>query len=209
MVRDPVLARRLTVTVIVDVPAPLMLAGLKPTVTLDPWPDAERLIDELNPPLTAVVRVVLPEKPRVMVSDAGLALIVKSGVAPGMVSVTVVVSFVLPDVPVTVIGYVPGAALDPTAMVMLELLPAEIGFVVNPMVTPEGCPDAARVIEPENPPVAELEIVVDPLPFVLTVTELGDAEMVNPAGGGPLSALINAACGLPQPVTRSYPVTAE
>ena len=81
-----------------------MLDGLNPTVTLDPWPDAERLIDELNPPLTAVVRVVVFDDPRAMVSDVGLALIVKPGVAPGIVSVTVVVSTVLPEVPVTVIG---------------------------------------------------------------------------------------------------------
>lgn len=104
MVRLPVLARRLTVTVIVDVPAPLILAGLKPTVTLDPSPEAERLMDELNPPLTAVMSVVLPDEPRVIASDVGLAMIVKVGVAPGIVSVTVVVSTVLPEVPVTVIG---------------------------------------------------------------------------------------------------------
>ena len=104
MVRVPVVARRLTVTVIFEVPAPVMLVGLKPTVTLDPSPEAERLIDELNPPLTVVERVVLPEVPRVMVSDVGLAEIPKLGFAPGTVSVYVVVSTVLPEVPVTVIG---------------------------------------------------------------------------------------------------------
>lgn len=105
MVCVPVLARRLTVMVIVEVPAPpLMGLGLKPTETRDGTPEAERLIEELNPPLTVVVRVVLPEVPRLMVSEVGLAVMVKLGFAPGTVTLTVVVSLMVPEVPVTVIG---------------------------------------------------------------------------------------------------------
>ena len=88
----------------------------------------------------------------------------------------------LAEVPVTVIGYVPGVVLDATAIVMLVLPPAETVFVANPTVTPEGCPDAVRAIDPENPPTAELEMVVDLLWLALMVTELGDAEMSNSAG---------------------------
>ena len=92
---------------------------------------------------------------------------------------------------------------------MLVLLPAEMGLVVNPTVTPEGWPVADKVIEPEKPPVAALLIVVDPLLPALTETEPGEAEMLKPAGGGPVSAVISVAVGLPHPVTRSKPVTAE
>ena len=97
----------------------------------------------------------------------------------------------------------PGAVPDATATVMLVLFPAEIGFVVNPTVTPEGCPVADSVMEPVKPPVAALLMVVDPLLPVLTETDVGDAEMLKPAGAGPLSAVIKPAVGLPQPVTRS------
>ena len=92
---------------------------------------------------------------------------------------------------------------------MLVLLPAESGLVVNPTVTPVGWPLAANVIEPEKPPVTALLMVVDPLLPGLMETEAGDAEMVKPAGGGPVSAVIKVAVGLPQPVTRSNPATAE
>lgn len=59
MVCVPVVARRLTVMVIVELPAPPLIGfGLKPTWTRDGTPEAERLIEELNPPVTVVVRVV-------------------------------------------------------------------------------------------------------------------------------------------------------
>lgn len=105
MVGVPVAARRLTVTVIFDVPAPPLIGfGLKLTETLDGTPEAERLTDELNPPETVVVSVELPDEPRAMISEVGLAVIEKSGVVPGTVTLTVVVATVLSDVPVTVIG---------------------------------------------------------------------------------------------------------
>ena len=47
-------------------------------------------------------------------------------------------------------------------------------------------------------------MVEDPFPPVFAIErELGDAERVKPVGGGPESAAIRAACGLPHPVTRS------
>ena len=104
MVRVPLDALRLTVTVMVDEPAPVMLEGLNPTVTLEPSPEAEKLIEELKPPETETVITALFELPRGMLSEAGLALSEKSGLTPGTVSVTVVDELRLPEVPVTVIG---------------------------------------------------------------------------------------------------------
>jgi hypothetical protein len=205
IVRVPVAALLFTVMVMVDVPAPgaAMDVGLKLRVTLEPVTVPDRLTAELKPPLTAVVMVTFPVPEGETEIAVGDALRVKLGVAPGMVSVTVVVSTVLPEVPVTVMGKVPPAVPGLTVIVMLVLLPAVMGLVVNPMVTPAGWPVADKVIEPEKPPVTALLIVVDPLLPALTETELGDAEMEKPDGAGPLRAVINPAVGLPHPVTRS------
>jgi hypothetical protein len=91
MVREPVAALRLTVMVIVEVPAPVIDAGLKLTVTLDPVTVPESLMAELKPPLTAVVMVTFPVPDGETEIDVGDAVIAKLGVTPTTVSVTVVV----------------------------------------------------------------------------------------------------------------------
>lgn len=105
MVRFPTLEFLPTRTVIVDVPEPgaAIELGLKVTVCDPPCPEADKEIDELKPSETAVVIVDVPELPRATVRVAGEAPTVKFGFVPVTVSVTVVVSTVLPEVPVTVI----------------------------------------------------------------------------------------------------------
>lgn len=102
----PLLALRLTVIVMVEVPEPgaAIELGLKLTLTPLPSPEADRLMAESKPPDTAVVIVDVPELRLATVIEEGEALIVKLGVAPLEVTVsdTVVVSVVLPEVPVTV-----------------------------------------------------------------------------------------------------------
>ena len=88
----------------VAVPAPVIDPGLKPTVTPAGCPDAVRLMAELNPPLTELVMVELPEAPCASERDEGEALSAKLPDDPVTVSVTVVVATMLPEVPVTVIG---------------------------------------------------------------------------------------------------------
>ena len=74
---------------------------------------------------------------------------------------------------------------------------------LNPMVTPVGCPEADKVTPESKPPLTVLVMVELPaLPGAME-TEDGDVESVKPAGGGPVSAVIKPAVGLPQPVTRS------
>ena len=106
IVREPVAALRLTVIVMVDVPEPgaAMEVGLKLTVTREPVTAPDKPMAELKPPLTVVVMVTFPVVDRVTVREMGEALMVKLGLAPGTVSETVVVSTVLPEVPVTVMG---------------------------------------------------------------------------------------------------------
>lgn len=104
MVWFPSLAFLPTRTVIVEVPEPgaAIELGLKVTLFDPPCPEADKEIDELNPPKTAVLIVAVPELPRATLIVDGKALTVKLGLVPVTVSVTVVISTVLPEVPVTV-----------------------------------------------------------------------------------------------------------
>jgi len=104
MVWSPVLAVRPTLTVIVDVPEPgaAMELGLKVTDWALPCPVADKLMAELKPPETVVVIVTVPELFLATLIVVGDALMVKLGFVPVTVKDTVVVSTVLPEVPVTV-----------------------------------------------------------------------------------------------------------
>lgn len=90
------------VIVMVEVPEPgaAMGLGLKATVRL-PSPLSDNVIAELKPSETAVVIVDVPDAPRARVSEVGDALRVKVGFVLVTVRLTVVVSTVLPEVPVT------------------------------------------------------------------------------------------------------------
>ena len=90
----PRVALLLTVIVMFDDPVPGagMGFGLKLTVTRLPCPEADNEIAELNPFKPVVLIVEWPELPRVTVTEAGEALIVKSG---GFTLVTVRVTVVV------------------------------------------------------------------------------------------------------------------
>jgi hypothetical protein len=57
----------------VELPAPVIDAGLKPTVTPEGSPDAVRAIAELNPPVTLLVMVEEPALPCKMDTAPGEA----------------------------------------------------------------------------------------------------------------------------------------
>lgn len=95
------------VSVNLDVPEPgaAMGFGLKLPLTPDGMPVAESVIAELNPPETVVLTVTYPLFPRASELELGETEMVKAGAAGAVtVSETVVVSTVVPEVPVTVIG---------------------------------------------------------------------------------------------------------
>jgi len=102
MVRVPVAALRLVVIFIVDVPAPVRELGLNVMVTPLPSPEADKEMEESKPPVTAVVMVTFAELSRLRLTEVGEAL--KENPAEDEVTVreTVVVSVVLPEVPVMV-----------------------------------------------------------------------------------------------------------
>ena len=84
----------------------------------------------------------------------------------------------------------------------------EVGL--KPVVTPVGIPEAERETGELNDPLTVLVMVVVPDAPWATETEAGEAERVKPeVEPEPVSAAIRPALGLPQPVTRSKPVTAE
>ena len=151
-----------TVTVIVEVPEPGagMVAGLKLTVVPEGMPDAERLMAPLKPPLMVDVIVELPWLPCCTLNDDGEADSAKPG-SEVTVSVTVVVRWSPPQLPVTVMGYVPVGVLAPTLMVIVDVPEpgAEIVDGLKLTVVPEGMPDADRLIAPLKPPLMVLVIV--------------------------------------------------
>src|SRR5580700_12171234 len=63
IVYGPGVTLEATVKVSVELPAPVMDVGLKPTVTPDGWPDAPKPIAESKPPTTLLVIVDPPALP--------------------------------------------------------------------------------------------------------------------------------------------------
>jgi hypothetical protein len=202
----PRVARRETVMVSVEVPAPVIELGLKLAVTPDGKPDADKEMAESNPPVTEDVIVTVPELLRSMLIEAGDALMEKPAVVDVTVSETVVVDVVLPDVPVMVIAYVPGVVDDATVKVAVDVPAPVMEDGLKPTVTPEGWPDAVSVIAESKPPLTVLVIVALPeLPWS-TETEVGeaDSEKLGEVVEEPSSALSKPLpLGLPQPVARS------
>ena len=103
-VKVPVVAPDVTLIIIAADPAPGagIVEGLNATLTPVGTPEAVNAIAELNPPETVVVILAWPCDPRATDTLAGAAAIVKVPVGPVTVRLTVVVSVVLPAVPVTV-----------------------------------------------------------------------------------------------------------
>jgi len=86
----------------VELPPPGIDVGLKETEFWLPCPEADNEIVELKPPVTDEEIVTMPELLLAMLIDVGDALMEKPAAVPVTVRETVVVSTVLPEVPVTV-----------------------------------------------------------------------------------------------------------
>lgn len=91
-----------TEIVISELPEPGagIVVGLKATVVPEGMPEADRLIELLNPLLTVVVIVVVPWKPCATVKDDGAAPIVKF---PEAVTVSEVVPLIDPEAALIVV----------------------------------------------------------------------------------------------------------
>ena len=129
--------------------------------------------------------------------------------APIPVAVTVneteVVSVMLPEVPVTIMLYVPGTVDAATVIVMVEVPAPVIEVGLKLTVTPVGWPLAVKAMAASKPPVTELVMVLVPELPCATETDVGEAERLKPGPGElPVSELIRPLpFGLPQPLARS------
>jgi len=209
-------ARLPAVTVSLEVPDPgaAMLLGLKETLLLPPCPEADKLTAELKAPVIVVVTVTVPDELLDTVIELGDAETLRPAVTPDVtVSDTFVVCVTPPPVPVTVMLYVPAATVDATVNVAVDV--PDPGVAIDDglklTVTPLGMPEAVSATAESKPPET-VEVIVD-FPLLPAATEIAEGEADKANDGfsvdDPVSAAINPEFGLPHPVTRSYPVTAE
>jgi hypothetical protein len=144
------------VRVKVELPLPgaAILAGEKVAVTPAGNGAMLKASELLNPPDTVVVTDVVALAPLLTERVVAAVVTAKSGVLWAViVNPAVTVLTMLPLVAVTVIVYVPGAAV-PLLTDSVEPLPAVTELAENVALAPVGRPLAASEIDPVNPPVA-------------------------------------------------------
>ena len=173
----PVVAVLLAVKVSVELPLPgaAIEVGLKLAVTPVGRAETDSETAELNPPLTLVESVLLPELPWTTERLAGEALSVNVGVAAALTVRAIIMVWVTPPpVPVTVTFTVPVVAVLLAVKVRLEL-PApgaamEAGLKLA--VTPEGSPETESETAALNPPLTVVvTVLLAELPWVMLSAE--------------------------------------
>lgn len=184
MVLVPSEALEVDENVSVDLPVPVMEVGRKVAVTWAGRPLADKATAELNPPVTVLVIVVLPDLPLRTVSEVGEALRVNPPVTGAVtVRLTLVELMMVPvvSVPVMVMGYVPVAAVAATMKLTMDEPPpgAMMGLVPKVTVTPVGWPEEVRLIAELKPFTAVVVTVEVPVLPCTTETVLGEAEIVK------------------------------
>lgn len=113
----PVAVDAATVIVMVDVPAPVIEPGLKPTVTPAGWPEADKEMAELKPPVTVLVIVEFPAFPCATVTEPGDADRLNPGVdeLPARAVISAL-PFGLPQPVATSYPIVAGRPLEPVVI---------------------------------------------------------------------------------------------
>ena len=107
----------------------------------------------------------------------------------------------------------PAAVVEATTIVMVDVpepgAAMDVGLKLT--VTPVGWPVADNAMAELNPPETAVVIVDEPLLPCTTETDAGEAEMVKLGlvEVGARASMRPVPLGLPHPVTRSYPLTAE
>jgi len=175
-------------TVIADVP----VAAVEATVNVIAWgevigdgtgavtpvgrPVIEHVTAPLNPFWSVTVSVAVPAPPGAMVRAVGEAETVKPG-GPVTMSVIVVLTDTLPEVPVMVTTDDPIVAAALAENVMSEVV--VVGLVPNVAVTPVGRPDAVKVTLPLNGGTSVNVMVVVQLPPWGSVQAIGEGLIVK------------------------------
>jgi hypothetical protein len=157
----------------------VVLVGLKDAVTPAGRFEAARLTLPVNPPMsTTAIVLVCPARPGLRTTLPGVAVSVKVAVGT-TVRLIVVVSVVLPEVPVMVTVAVPRVA-EPLA-VSVKVLVVVVLVGLKDAVTPVGRPEAIRLTVPVKPDPGFTVIMLVPLVPSARLTVLGAADSVNPA----------------------------
>src|ERR1019366_8717863 len=139
-------------------------------------PPALRVTSWSKPPAGTIVIVLVPLLPCATVKVPAEDVSVKFPNA-FTVSLSVVVTLRLPEVPVIVTVAFPFVAV--ALAVRVRVLVEVAGFGLKEAVTPFGSPEAASVTSPENPLIGVMLIVLVPwLPCVM-VTAFGEAERLK------------------------------
>jgi len=140
-----------------------VLVGLNDAVTPLGRPVADKLTPPLKPFKGVTVIVLVPAPPCTMLKLLGDAASVKFGTGAGLiVRNTVTVVSKLPEVPVTVMGKAPMAAVR--VEVSVKVLLAEVLLELNEALTPLGMPEADKLTFPVNPATPVTVILL--VPFV-------------------------------------------
>jgi hypothetical protein len=164
--------------------APVAGFGLKPAVTPVGNPLALNVTPAVNPPVRAMLIVLVPVAPRLIVRLGGLAERVKFGVAT---SFTVRLIDTLrvrpPPAPVTATVAAPSVAVLDAVRVRM-LLPPVAGFGLKLPDTPDGNTPRLNVTPAVNPPVRVMVIVLVPLAPRFMVRLAGEADSEKSGVGG-------------------------
>jgi hypothetical protein len=157
---------------------------LAPAVTPAGKPLALNVTPAVNPPVRAMLIVLVPLAPRLIVRLGGLAERVKSGVATAF---TVRPIDTLrdrpPPVPVTVIVAAPSVAVLDAERVR-TLVPPVVEDGLKPAVTPLGNPLAPNATLLVKPPVRVIVMALVPLAPRLMVRLVGEADSEKSGVGG-------------------------
>jgi hypothetical protein len=163
---------------------PVAGLGLKPAVTPAGKLLALNVTPAVNPPVRAMLIVLVPLAPRLIVRLGGLAESVKSGVATAFTMRPIdTMRDRPPPVPVTVIVAAPSVAVLDAERVR-TLLPPVVEDGLKPAVTPLGNPLAPKATLPVKPPVRAIVIVLVPLAPRLMVRLVGEADSEKSGVGG-------------------------
>jgi hypothetical protein len=171
----------LVVTVRVELPVPVTVAGEKLAVAPAGNPLALSVTTPVNPFTAPTLAVYVAVFPSTTVSVLGVAISVKfgGGGVASTASVTLVVWVRLPLVPVMVSGYVPTGVVELVVTVRVEL-PVPLTVAGEKLaVAPAGSPLAVNVTTPVKPfkaPIVAVYVVSFP---TTTICELGVAERLK------------------------------
>jgi hypothetical protein len=166
----------------------LAVAGLGTKVAITPLgnPEADRVTLPLKPFDGVIMMALVPVVPCTTVRLLGLAERANVGDAL-TVSVIVVVSVRLPDVPVTITVAAPVFAV--ALAVKVNTLVDVAGFGLKAAVTPLGKPDAEKVTLEENPFAGVIVIVLVAVVPCTIGTLLGLADRENVGSGATVKVM--------------------